>query len=100
LALAGVEEGRVRKGRLSGDGEEQRVNVGVGAGGVRWTEAVEAVWKEAVWKEAVWKEAVWKEAVWKEAVWREAVWKEVVWKEAAPTEVAWTEVASKVLQKR
>jgi hypothetical protein len=70
---------------LSGDGEEQRVNVGVGAGGVRWTEAVEAVWKEAVWKEAVWKEAV---------------WKEVVWKEAAPTEVAWTEVASKVLQKR
>jgi hypothetical protein len=87
LALAGVEEGRVRKGRLSGDGEEQRVNVGVGAGGVRWTEAV-------------WKEAVWKEAVWKEAVWKEAVWKEVVWKEAAPTEVAWTEVASKVLQKR
>jgi hypothetical protein len=72
LALAGVEEGRVRKGRLSGDGEEQRVNVGVGAGGVRWTEAV----------------------------WKEAVWKEAVWKEAAPTEVAWTEVASKVLQKR
>jgi hypothetical protein len=72
LALAGVEEGRVRKGRLSGDGEEQRVNVGVGAGGVRWTEAV----------------------------WKEAVWKEAVWKEAAPTEVAWTEVASKVRQKR